>query len=136
MLHICTFCFSPDTDVCLICYSVASPCSFESARTKWCAEIQHHCPLTPILLVGTKVDLRDHRETIDRLAEKALSPITCEQGVQMAQEIGAVTALECSALTKQGLMTVFDTAIRIALDSGPSAMAAPIQKERKKCAIM
>ena len=29
-----------------------SPSSFENVNTKWCPEVKHHCPDTPILLVG------------------------------------------------------------------------------------
>lgn len=42
----------PQTDVFLICYSVASPSSFENVTSKWYPEIKHHCPDAPIILVG------------------------------------------------------------------------------------
>jgi Ras-related C3 botulinum toxin substrate 1 len=54
----------PQTDVFLICYSVASPSSFENVTSKWYPEIKHHCPDAPIILVGTKIDLREDRETL------------------------------------------------------------------------
>ncbi len=41
--------------------------------------MSHHCPNTPIILVGTKLDLRDDKETIDKLKEKRLAPITFPQ---------------------------------------------------------
>jgi len=102
----------PQTDVFLICFSIISPASYENVRAKWVPEIRHHCPSVPCLLVGTKVDLREDKETLDRLAEKKLAPINYEQGMQMAKEINAVKYLECSALTQKGLKTVFDEAIR------------------------
>eukprot|EP00013_Stygamoeba_regulata_P022177 CAMPEP_0177666338 /NCGR_PEP_ID=MMETSP0447-20121125/21530_1 /TAXON_ID=0 /ORGANISM="Stygamoeba regulata, Strain BSH-02190019" /LENGTH=194 /DNA_ID=CAMNT_0019172483 /DNA_START=195 /DNA_END=779 /DNA_ORIENTATION=- len=102
----------PQTDVFLLCFSIISPASFENVRAKWLPEVKHHCPSTPCLLVGTKIDLRDDRETLDRLAEKKLAPISFEQGTQMMKEIGAVKYLECSALTQKGLKNVFDEAIR------------------------
>ena len=40
--------------------------------------------------MGTKLDLREDRETIDKLREKRQSPITYPQGIQMAKEINAV----------------------------------------------
>ena len=48
----------PQTDIFLVCYSVASRKSFENVETRWLPEVSHHCPKTPIILVGTKIDLR------------------------------------------------------------------------------
>ncbi|XP_050394790.2 ras-related C3 botulinum toxin substrate 1 [Patella vulgata] len=109
----------PQTDVFLICFSLISPASFENVRAKWFPEVSHHCPQTPIILVGTKLDLREDKETIEKLKEKKLSPITYPQGLAMAKEIGAVKYLECSALTQKGLKNVFDEAIRAVLCPKP-----------------
>ena len=46
---------------------------------QWGPEVSHHCPNTPIILVGTKLDLRDDKETVERLREKRLAPITYTQ---------------------------------------------------------
>jgi len=105
----------PQTDVFLNCFSVVNPASFENVRAKWHPEVSHHCPKTPIILVGTKVDLREDGPTIEKLSAKKLAPITYEQGLHMMQEIGAVKYMECSALTQQGLKAVFDEAIRSVL---------------------
>jgi Ras-related C3 botulinum toxin substrate 1 len=114
----------PQTDVFLLCFSIISPSSFENVSAKWYPEVSHHCPNTPILLVGTKLDLREDKETIERLREKGLAPITYEQGMAKAKEINAVKYLECSALTQKGLKNVFDEAIR--------AVIAPPPKPKKK----
>ncbi|XP_033629921.1 ras-related C3 botulinum toxin substrate 1-like [Asterias rubens] len=105
----------PQTDIFLICFSVVSPVSFENVRAKWAPEVRHHCPQAPIILVGTKLDLRDNQETIDKLRERNLSPIKFNEGIQMNKEIGGVKYLECSALTQKGLKTVFEEAIRVVL---------------------
>jgi Ras-related C3 botulinum toxin substrate 1 len=60
---------------------------------KWYPEVSHHCPNTPIILVGTKLDLRDDKETIEKLKEKKSSPITFPQGLSMMKEIGAIKYL-------------------------------------------
>ncbi|CAB1344421.1 unnamed protein product [Coregonus sp. 'balchen'] len=78
----------PQTDVFLICFSLVSPASYENVRAKWYPEVRHHCPSTPIILVGTKLDLRDEKETIEKLKEKKLAPITYPQGLALAKEIG------------------------------------------------
>jgi Ras-related C3 botulinum toxin substrate 1 len=56
-----------------------NPASFENVRAKWYPEVRHHCPSTPIILVGTKLDLRDDKNTIDKLRDKKLQPITYPQ---------------------------------------------------------
>ncbi|XP_005056289.1 PREDICTED: ras-related C3 botulinum toxin substrate 3 isoform X2 [Sturnus vulgaris] len=119
----------PQTDVFLICFSLVSPASFENVRAKWYPEVRHHCPNTPIILVGTKLDLRDDKDTIERLRDKKLAPITYPQGLAMAREIGSVKYLECSALTQRGLKTVFDEAIRAVL------CPPPVKKPGKKCTM-
>ena len=105
----------PRTDVFLICFSLVNPTSFKNIRTKWYPEILHFCPNVQIILVGTKLDLRDDKETIEKLKEERLAPITYPQGLSMANDMGAVKYLECSALTQKGLKTVFDEAIRAVL---------------------
>jgi len=114
----------PQTDVFLICFSLVSPPSFENVKTKWFPEVSHHAPNIPILLVGTKLDLREDPETIARLRERRMTPIAYQQASQVAREIGAVRYLECSALTQKGLKTVFDEAIR--------AVLSPKVREKKK----
>ncbi|KAH3873822.1 hypothetical protein DPMN_037062 [Dreissena polymorpha] len=104
----------PQTDVFLICFSLINPDSFENVRQKWFPEVNHHCPHTPIILVGTKLDLRDDKETTEKLKVKKLSPVTHQQGLALAKDVNAVKYLECSALTQQGLKTVFEEAIRAA----------------------
>jgi GTPase SAR1 family protein len=46
---------------------------------QWYPEVRHHCPSTPIILVGTKLDLREDKETIEKLKDKKLAPITYPQ---------------------------------------------------------
>ncbi len=66
----------------------------------------------PIILVGTKLDLRDDDNTRENLRQKKMAPIQYEQAVAVAKEIRAVKYLECSALTQRNLKSVFDEAIR------------------------
>ena len=56
--------------------------------------------------------MRDDKDTIEKLRERKLAPITYPQGLAMVKEIGAVKYLECSALTQKGVKNVFDEAIR------------------------
>ena len=103
----------PQTDVFLICFSIASPPSLEHVKAKWYPEVSHHCPGVPIILVGTKIDLREDEETLMKLKEKKLAPINQTAGLLMAKEIDAAKYVECSALTQRGVKTVFDEAVRV-----------------------
>ncbi len=62
----------PDTDIFLVCYSVVSPASFENVRAKWSPEIKHNNPDTPIVLVGTKLDLLNDKHTLKKLLVKEI----------------------------------------------------------------
>lgn len=115
----------PQTDVFLICFSLVSPSSFENVRAKWHGEVIHHCPNTPIILVGTKSDLRNDTQTILKLSEKGLKPISSQDGNALAKEINAVKYLECSAYTQDGLRAVFDDTIR-------AVLYPQVQKRAKK----
>lgn len=119
----------PQTDIFLVCFSVVSPTSYENVKEKWVCEIQHHCPKTPFLLVGTQVDLRDDQSVIDRLAKSKQKPITFEAGTKAAKELRAVKYVECSALTQKGLKDVFDEAILAALEP-------PEPPKKKICTIV
>ena len=70
----------PVTDVFLVCFSTVVPESLENVSKKWVPEIQQHCPGTPFLLVGTQIDLKEDRATIDKLADKNQKPISSEEG--------------------------------------------------------
>lgn len=105
----------PQTDVFIICFSVISPSSFDNVKSKWYPEVQQHCPDTPIILVGTKKDLRDDPQTKQQLAAKGAAPVTPQQIDELSRQIKAVKYVECSALTQEGLKTVFDEAIRAVL---------------------
>ncbi|KIW96415.1 uncharacterized protein Z519_03484 [Cladophialophora bantiana CBS 173.52] len=102
----------PQTDVFLICFSIVSPPSFDNVKAKWYPEIEHHAPNVPIILVGTKLDLREDKATADNLRAKKMEPVSYEQALGVAKEIKAVKYLECSALTQRNLKSVFDEAIR------------------------
>lgn len=120
----------PQTDVFIMCFSLISPSSFENVKAKWYPEISHHCPNTPSILVGTKLDLRDDPDAVEKLKVKGLAPIIYTQGLQMGKETSANKYLECSALTQKGLKTVFDEAIR--------AVLAPtvVKKKKQGCMLL
>jgi len=126
----------PQTDVFLAVFSIVSPASFENISSKWIPEVTHHCPNTPIIVVGTKIDLRDDPEAMDKLASKNLKVVTSEQGDELAQNWRAsnvVKYMECSALTQVGLKDIFDEAIRSVITPAPKKQKA---KKGSNCVTM
>ena len=87
----------PDSDIVLLCFSTTSKNSYDSVQEKWNPEIKHYLPNTPVILVGTKVDLRDAKLE-DKNAEKT-EYVSHSEGVQLQNEIGALRYMEVSAKT-------------------------------------
>ncbi|KAG7106667.1 Ras-related protein rac-2 like [Verticillium longisporum] len=84
----------------------------------WYPEIDHHAPNIPIILVGTKLDLREDPGTLESLRQKRMEPVSYDQALVCAKEIRAHKYLECSALTQRNLKSVFDEAIRDGVSEG------------------
>ncbi|KAL3876279.1 hypothetical protein ACJMK2_034145 [Sinanodonta woodiana] len=120
----------PQTDVFIICFSLVSPASFDNVRFKWFPEVNHHCPNKPIILVGTKLDMRDETNKQQQQGQNILKPVSYTQGLAMANEIQAIKYLECSALTQKGLKQVFEEAIRAVIN--PKI----IPKTKRQCIML
>lgn len=82
---------------------------------QWYKEIEQSAPGVPIVLVGTKSDLRNVKSAVEQLKKNGEAPITKQQGEEMAQEIGAYKYFECSAKTQDGLSLVFEECVRYVL---------------------
>ncbi|PPQ74150.1 hypothetical protein CVT26_007151 [Gymnopilus dilepis] len=123
----------PDSHVILICFAVDSPDSLDNVQEKcvtrsaqlasachvrmreWISEVMHFCAGLPIILVGCKKDLRRDPRVIEELRKTSQRPVTPEEGMAVAQKIGAKHYLECSAKTGEGVREVFQYATRAAL---------------------
>jgi Ras-related C3 botulinum toxin substrate 1 len=100
-----------NADVFILAFSLVAPASFENVAVKWVPDLRASNPETPIVLVGTKLDLRESYPVVKELESRGETAITTELGRRLAAEIGAIQYLECSALTQVGLKAVFDAAI-------------------------
>ena len=54
--------------------------------------------------------------------------------MRLQKEIGAASYVECSALTGKGVKTVFDLAIRAAINLRPSPIND--QRKKRKCSVL
>ncbi|PWA24392.1 hypothetical protein CCH79_00011866 [Gambusia affinis] len=144
----------PQTNVFIICFSISSPASYENVKHKWHPEVRatahdvvqknpgghwvevlkmltpsrtvsHHCPNVPILLVGTKSDLRNDADIQRKLKEQNQVPITHQQGLSLAKQVQAVRYMECSALNQDGIKEVFAEAVRSYLNPQPNVSKKP-----------
>eukprot|EP00475_Leptophrys_vorax_P004556 TRINITY_DN1272_c0_g1_i5.p1 TRINITY_DN1272_c0_g1~~TRINITY_DN1272_c0_g1_i5.p1 ORF type:complete len:202 (+),score=59.32 TRINITY_DN1272_c0_g1_i5:298-903(+) len=106
-----------DTDIVLVVFSIDQPTSLDNLSAKWVPEVLHHCRGVPIVIVGTKRDLRDDKATIDSLKDQGRHPVSVEEGQAKKAEIQAKEYMECSALTGEGVQDIFDKALQIVLVS-------------------
>ncbi len=121
----------PATDVFLLLYSVISPVTLENVKAKWAPEIRRHCPGAPVLLVGTKSDLRSDANVQAAMSQRGLRMVDTAEAEKVAQDIGAAAHFECSALTQESLKAVFDELIRVALNAKNGQKEDP-----KQCCVI
>lgn len=101
-----------NTDVFILCFSLVEPNSFANIKTKWMAELKNYnMHQVPLILVGTKVDLRNNSNVLQHLANKNKYPVTSTMGQNLAKEISAVAYIECSALQQINLKRIFEQVI-------------------------
>ncbi|CAB5361498.1 unnamed protein product [Rhizophagus irregularis] len=106
-----------DAHVCLILFAIDYPDSLDSVEG-WMDELNgnfQQSELPPVLLIGTKVDLRHDISAIEELKKIHQTPVTYEEGLRVANQINAVKYLECSSKAYEGINEVFEQATRAAL---------------------
>ncbi|KAM0694272.1 hypothetical protein Q7P36_006399 [Cladosporium allicinum] len=101
-----------DAHVVLMCFSIDDPDSLDNIHAFWLPEVSDSCAGVPIVLVGTKSDLRD---------DGAIHPVTYEEALHAQIKIGAKAYMECSAKLGDGVAEVFETAVRCALEKSVKA---------------
>lgn len=97
----------PQTDVFLISYSIDSRSSFRNVELKWVPEVRLYCPNSPIILVGTKIDLRNTNLRTNQVESK--------DALEVAKHLKLQNYLECSSLTGDGVQDLFYAAVRAVL---------------------
>lgn len=85
--------------------------AYMTHNQQWYPEVAHFCEGTPLVLVGTKTDLRRDEQTRRMLGAQGQTAITVEHGASVAKEIGA-RYIECSAKTGSGVQEVFSLALK------------------------
>lgn len=122
--------FYADTEVFLLCYSIAEPNALDNIRQRWLPEIRYYCPGVPVLLVATKIDLRNNNEILRGKGSKHITP---EEGLALAKEIGAFDYLECSARCGKGLTEIFEFVTTCAMQQRSKSSGS---SAKGKCLLM
>jgi len=108
-----------DADVVIICYSVCNPDSLDNVLERWLPEVRHFCPRRPIILAGNKTDLRPSvgdDVTVTTGNSRRPAYVSRVRGEKVAEEIGALRLIECSAKTGHGVHEVFLAAASAAVN--------------------
>ena len=99
----------PDTDLILLCFSIADPDSLRNIVDKWLPEIRHNCPNKPYILIGTKSDLRADDRIVRTLSRRAKQePVSRLQGLKLAKQMKALKYIECSSLDNETVQCLFE----------------------------
>lgn len=99
----------PQTDVFLCCFSVVDPVSLQNIKDKWVPEVRRHTnKQIIIILIGTKIDIRDDPNVLNELYDEKMSPITFEDGMNMKKALNLNSYMECSAANLEGLNEIFE----------------------------
>lgn len=128
----------PDSNVVLICFSIDLPDSLENVMEKWISEVLHFCQGVPIILVGCKVDLRNDPQVVESLRTNGQEPVSQAAAQEVADQIGAVEYIECSAKTGFGVREVFEAATRASLmgKQNKTKKSKSSGKKKKKCVVL
>ncbi|KAM3589218.1 hypothetical protein VKS41_000089 [Umbelopsis sp. WA50703] len=103
-------------NVVLISFAIDTRDSLENVTSEWIEEVNERCPEVPIILVGLKKDLRPAN-----ISRNDRDYVHSKDAEIVASSIGARDYVECSSLTGEGVLKVFDIATR----------AGIIQKQKK-----
>ncbi|KAH0917288.1 hypothetical protein HID58_024948 [Brassica napus] len=120
-------------DVFLLAFSLVSKASYENVAKKWVPELRHYAPGVPIILVGTKLDLRDDKQYF--VEHPGAVPISTAQGEELKKLVGASAYIESSAKTQQNVKAVFDAAIKVVLQP-PKNKKKKKRKSQKRCSVL
>ena len=97
---------------------------------QWYPELSRFCPDVPIVLVGTKLDLREDKEHVLCNSQQ---PVSMEMGLTMqGKNTNVVKYMECSALTNYGVKEVFIEAIM----AGVKYQNKRPSRNNRKCCIL
>ena len=119
-----------EVDIMLICFAVDNPASLQKVIDRWYPEVRHFCsdPPVPLVLVACKADMRGGGSS-ERGTSQVTTPglISSQDAIAVANEIGAVDYLECSAKERTGIEELIPKAFAVVARCEP-----PSPRPRKR----
>lgn len=91
-----------DRDIFLILFSIVSPESLNNIISKWHPKVRRKCPNASIVVIGTKLDLRDNQDEVERLARQSLKPVTYEQDLKSQSNWRCILFMNVLLLLEKG----------------------------------
>ena len=104
--------YEPQSDVVVIVCAIDSPESFKTVEKDLIPKAKTQLPGKPVIIVGTKTDLRKDEGSIQRLAAKNEHPVTLKEGMKLAKRAGIQNYVECSAKELGSVKAVFEEVLK------------------------
>ena len=124
-------CAYPKTDIAVLCYSAADRNTLKRIETFWLPELRAHAPNVPFIIAENKKDLREELEDqkmlmerdgltgtseYERVSRELADKVTpLEEGMKMAEELGAEAFFSTSARYRVGTRKLFQSATVLAV---------------------
>ncbi|GFT88193.1 ras-like GTP-binding protein Rho1 [Nephila pilipes] len=99
------------TNVVMYCYGIDTPESLMMLQKLLIPKVRILTRTLPSLLVGNRVDLRNDPDTIRRLAQRKMQPVTIDDGRRSREMFGINAFIECLDMNSKSVSNVFRTAM-------------------------
>ena len=119
----------PNTKIFLVCFSLERKESLDNVIGRWIPELEHYCPNTPVILVGTKRNLKDDPAQESKVSSNEAKGV--QKRINKKFKINCCRYYECSPWTQEGVKDVFDEAMRVVLNAPTQSK----EKTTKHCLI-
>jgi small GTP-binding protein len=126
------------TDVFLMMFSLVAPSSLKLIEEYWDAEVMAQIPDAIKILVGTKEDLVTDDDTLQKLADNHLHPVTHDEAMKVARKIGAAEYFTISSRMGTNVEQLMQSALHLASERMLKDMEPYDldEDQKKRCAVM
>ena len=104
----------PNTNIAVVCFSIANRASFANVTDKWFKEVSHFAYRTPWVIIGTHPDVRNTKNGLDeKSAGMPNEVVGRDEGRRLTKDLAKknkmhVELVECDPRDKRGLQPVLD----------------------------